>query len=98
MAVTALLDLHLRADKVEEAPDAIAVILTQTRAFEGNEGLEVLVDITDPAHVTVVEHWASIERDNAYRAWRETPDGATNLGALLAAAPTLTRYETQSTH
>ena len=97
MAVTALLDLHLRADKVEEAPDAIGVILAQTRAFEGNEGLEVLVDITDPAHLTVVEHWASIERDDAYRAWRETPEGATNLGALLAAAPTLTRYETRST-
>ena len=97
MAVTALLDLHLRADKVDEAPAAIAVILKDTRAFEGNQGLEVLVDVTDPAHVTIVEHWASMDRDDAYRAWRATPEGATNLGDLLAAAPTLTRYETQST-
>lgn len=97
MAVTALLDLHLRADKLADAPAAIEVILRQTRAFEGNEGLEVLVDVTDPAHLTVVEHWASLERDDAYRAWRTTPDGASNLGDLLAAAPTLTRYEGQST-
>jgi quinol monooxygenase YgiN len=97
MAVTALLDLHLRADRVADAPAALAVILKDTRAFEGSLGLEVLVDVADPAHVTVVEHWESIERDDAYRAWRATPEGASNLGELLAAPPTLTRYETQST-
>jgi quinol monooxygenase YgiN len=97
MAVTALLDLHLRADRVADAPAALGAILHDTRAFEGNLGLEVLVDVTDPAHITVVEHWASIERDDAYRAWRDSPEGATNLGELLASAPTLTRYETQST-
>jgi quinol monooxygenase YgiN len=97
MAVTALLDLKLRADKVADAPAVIAAVLSQTRAFEGNEGLEVLVDVTDPTHLTVVEHWASIERDEAYRAWRATPEGASELGGLLAGAPTLTKYETQST-
>ena len=96
MAVTALLDLKLRVDKVDDAPAVIAAVLSQTRAFEGNEGLEVLVDVTDPTHLTVVEHWASIERDEAYRAWRATPEGGSNLGDLLAAAPTLTKYETQS--
>jgi heme oxygenase (mycobilin-producing) len=97
MAVTALLDLHLRADKLADAPAVIAAVLKDTRAFEGNLGLEVLEDVTDPAHLTVVEHWASIERDDAYRAWRSTPDGASDLGELLAAPPTLTRYETHST-
>jgi quinol monooxygenase YgiN len=97
MAVTALLDLKLRAYKVADAPAVIAAVLSQTRAFEGNEGLEVLVDVTDPTHLTVVEHWASIERDEAYRAWRATPEGASELGGLLAGAPTLTKYETQST-
>jgi quinol monooxygenase YgiN len=99
MAVTALLDITLRADKLDEAPAAIAATLAQTRAFEGNEGLEVLVDVTDPTHLTVVEHWASMERDEAYRAWRETPEGApAQLGAVLAAAPRLTKYETQSSY
>lgn len=97
MAVTALLDLHLRADKVAEAPAVIAAILTDTRAFAGNQGLEVLVDTVDPAHVTIVEHWASLEADDAYRAWRATPEGASHLGELLAAAPDLIRYEVQST-
>jgi heme oxygenase (mycobilin-producing) len=96
MAVTALLDLHLREDKVAEAPAVLAAVLHDTRAFDGNEGLEVLEDVADPTHLTVVEHWASLQHDDAYRAWRATPEGASNLGDLLAGPPSLWRYETQS--
>ena len=98
MAVTALLDLHLREDRLAEAPAAIDAILKDTRAFAGNQGLEVVEDVTDPTHLVVVEHWESIAHDDAYRAWRATPEGASNLGDFLAGAPTLTRFEVRSTH
>lgn len=97
MAVTAFLDLRLRADAPADAHEVIERILRDTRAFDGSLGLEVLVDVADPAHITVVERWASLERDDAYRAWRATPEGASGLGALLASAPVLTRYETRTT-
>jgi quinol monooxygenase YgiN len=97
MAVTALLDLHLSADGVADAPAVLAATLKDTRAFDGNLGIEVLQDAADPTHVTVVEHWASMEHDDAYRAWRATPEGASNLGDVLAGPPSLWRYETQST-
>lgn len=97
MAVTALLDLHLRGDAVAEAPATIAAVLKDTRAFAGNLGIEVLTDVADPTHVTIVEHWESMQHDDAYRAWRATPEGASNLGDVLAGPPTLWRYETQST-
>ena len=42
-------------------------------------------------HVVVVEHWESLEADDAYRAWRATPEGASDLRTLLAEPPTLTR-------
>jgi hypothetical protein len=38
-----------------------------------------------------------MRHDDAYRAWRATPEGASNLGDVLAGPPTLWRYETQST-
>jgi len=97
MAVTAFLDLRLRADKVAEAPAVIAAVLKDTRAFDGNLGLEVLEDVADPTHVTIVEHWGSLEQDDAYRAWRATPEGASNLGDVLAGPPSLWRCTTQST-
>lgn len=96
MAITAFLELHLRADAPDDAAATIDAILADTRARDGSEGLEVLRDVTDPAHLVVVERWASMEADAAYRAWRATPEGASNLGDLLDRPPVLTRFETQS--
>jgi quinol monooxygenase YgiN len=96
MGVVAILDLHLRGDAVADAPASIGAILKDTRAFDGSLGMEVLEDLTDPAHLTIVERWESIQHDDAYRAWRATPEGQSGLGQLLAAPPTLTRYGMQS--
>ena len=97
MAVTSLLDLHLRQDGLTDALTAVDAILRDTRAFDGCLGIEVLEDVDDPAHVTIVEHWESLQHDDAYRAWRATPEGASGLGAHVAAPPALTRCETRST-
>ena len=96
MATTALLDLHVRRDRAGDAPAAIEAILRDTRAFEGCLGVEVLVDVEDAAHLTIVEHWESLEHDAAYRAWRSTPEGASGLADLLDRPSILVRYETQT--
>jgi quinol monooxygenase YgiN len=93
MAVTSLLDMNIAPASLPEAPAIIAQVLTATRAFDGNLGVEVLVDTADPAHFVAVETWESIAHDDAYRAWRATPEGASALGSILAGAPTLTRFE-----
>jgi quinol monooxygenase YgiN len=94
MPITAHLDLFLKAESLPTAPAVLRDVLTDTRAFDGCLGVEVLVDSTDPAHVLVVEQWASLEHDSAYRAWRASDDGASGLGELLAAPPVLTRFAT----
>ena len=97
MASTALLDLHVCGDRAGDALTVIGAILQDTRAFEGCLGVEVLVDVEDPAHVTIVEHWQSLEHDDAYRAWRATPEGASGLGDLLDRPSVLARYTTHTT-
>jgi quinol monooxygenase YgiN len=92
VAITAILDLQLRADSLETAHDVLRATLTDTRAFPGCLDVTVLVDSADPAHVVVYETWESIEHDRAYRAWRATPDGASALGSIVAAAPKLSHY------
>ncbi|MGN6741868.1 MAG: putative quinol monooxygenase [Amnibacterium sp.] len=72
-------------------------MLRDTRAFDGCLGVEVLVDVADAAHVMIVEHWASLEHDDAYRTWRATPEGASGMGELVATPPVLTRYTTRTT-
>ena len=95
MAITALLDLHLKADAVTSAPSMLRDILAGTRAFDGCLSVEVLVDNDDPAHLILVERWASVERDAAYREWRAGA-GATQLGTILASPPLVSKFQTAS--
>jgi heme oxygenase (mycobilin-producing) len=92
MAITAILDLQLSADSLETANQFLHATLTDTRAFPGCFHVAVLVDRDDPTHVIVYETWESFEHDQAYRAWRATAEGASNLGSILAAAPRLTYF------
>jgi heme oxygenase (mycobilin-producing) len=92
VAITAILELQLKADSLETAAEVIRATLTDTRAFPGCLGVTVLVDSGDPAHVVLYETWESIEHDRAYRAWRATPEGASDLGSIMAAAPKLTLF------
>lgn len=92
MAITAILDLQLKADSLASAHKVIHATLTATRAFAGCLDVTVLVDSDDPAHVILYETWKSTEHDRAYRAWRASPEGASDLGSILAAAPKLTLF------
>jgi heme oxygenase (mycobilin-producing) len=92
VAITAILDLQLKADALESAHEVIHATLTGTRAFPGCLGVTVLVDSEDPAHVVLYESWESIEHDRAYRAWRATPEGASGLGPIVAAPPKLSLF------
>ena len=92
MPVIAILDLQLKADALDRADDVMRETLTATRAFPGCLGVTVLVDQANPAHVAVYEEWDSPEADAAYRKWRTTEEGASDLGTVLAAAPTLTMF------
>lgn len=90
MTVSATLDLYVTPESLEAAPAMLTSVLNQTRAFDGCLGVEVYVDAEDPTHYVALEHWESAEHDAAYRAWRATPEGASALGDIVAARPTLT--------
>ncbi|MFC5932158.1 antibiotic biosynthesis monooxygenase [Cryobacterium melibiosiphilum] len=95
MALTVLLDLRLKPEAVLGAPAMLRDILTGTRAFEGCLGVDVLLDCEDPAHIILLERWASAEADAAYRKWRGGA-GATELSSVLASAPHVSMFETAS--
>ncbi|RFA16792.1 hypothetical protein B7R21_01370 [Subtercola boreus] len=92
--ITATLELRLKPEAVSGSEGLIRTVLTQTRARKGNLGVDVLIDRDDATHVTVLERWESIEADTAYRAWRQTDEGKSELGTILAGPPVLSIYET----
>jgi quinol monooxygenase YgiN len=86
------LDLRLNPAKLDIVPGILNETLVATRAWPGNEGLEVLVDDADPAHIIVVEQWATAADHDAYSAWRSTPEGVSRLGEVVAAVPVKTIF------
>lgn len=94
MTVTATLELTIATASLADAPRVIRETLQATRAFDGNLGVEVLVDLADETHIVVLERWQSLAHDDAYRAWRATEEGRSSLGSILAGPPTLTRFST----
>jgi quinol monooxygenase YgiN len=93
MAITSLLDIQLRPGAPADAETRISSILSDTRARPGILSADVLRDLDDPRHLVVLEVWESLEADQAYRAWRATPQGASELGELTGGQLVLRRYE-----
>ncbi|UYP19167.1 antibiotic biosynthesis monooxygenase [Rhodococcus sp. Z13] len=94
MALTALLELKFRPDSVDQAKKVMSRVLDETRAFDGCEGVEILVDQQDEARWVIVERWRSAEHDAAYRRFRAGEGAVTDLGPLLGGAPALSYYTT----
>jgi quinol monooxygenase YgiN len=94
MPVTVVLELKLKPESVPAARDVMRRALHDTRAFDGNLGVDVLVDEDDEAHWLIFERWDTVEHDEAYRSFRAGDGRLTELPALLAAPPVKTRYRT----
>lgn len=92
MSTTVFLEVTLK-DGATEIESIIRETLAQTAAFDGNEGLEVVIDDADPTKCVVIERWATSAQHDAYVAWRATPDGRNRLGEILAAPPVTRTFE-----
>ncbi|MGG7100749.1 putative quinol monooxygenase [Rhodococcus sp. 24CO] len=97
MTIFAILDVRLKKESLDTAREVFGRVLAETRAFEGCEGVDVVIDAEDETHWLCVEKWASAEADAAYREWRAGPGAIKDLGPLLAGAPGLGKYELEST-
>jgi quinol monooxygenase YgiN len=96
MPITAILDLRVKPETLDQGiHEQLHAILTDTRAFDGCLGVEVLIDNDDPTHIIAVEEWESEEHDAAYRAWR-AGDGQSGLASFLIAPPVLTKFTVAS--
>jgi quinol monooxygenase YgiN len=94
MTVTVTLELRFKPDEVAAGRELMGRVLQDTRAFDGNERTDVLIDEDDEAHWLIYELWETVEADEAYRAFRAGAGKITQLPPLLAAPPVKIRYTT----
>ncbi|GAB6902553.1 putative quinol monooxygenase [Kineosporia succinea] len=91
MSVIAVLEFRLKPETLAEGLPVLHDVLEVTRTFDGCRSVEVMADQNDAARLVVVEHWDSMEADEAYRAFRAGPGAPTALAPYLAAPPVLTK-------
>jgi len=94
--IAALLEFRFKPEVVDKVSDAMSRTLAVTRQFDGCQRIDVLVDHEDPTRYLLVEVWESMEHDEAYRRFRASPAGASELGPLLAAPPVVMYYSLTS--
>jgi len=94
--VAALLEFRFKPEVLDQVPDAMSRTLAVTRKFDGCQRIDVLVDDQDPGRYLLVEVWDSMEHDAAYREFRASPAGASELGPLLIAPPVVMYYTVTS--
>jgi len=80
------------AASAEDVTQILRETLQQTAAFDGNQGVRVLVDDSAPRRLVVEMTWSDLTRYDAYLAWRQTPAGANRLMGILDGAPVTRRF------
>ncbi|HWM16809.1 MAG TPA: antibiotic biosynthesis monooxygenase [Microbacterium sp.] len=94
--IAALVRFTFRDDALETVPPIVDDMLATTRAFTGLEQLDILRDPARPGVWTLYEIWSDDASENAYRAFRATPEGAVpGLAEVLAERPSLERFTIQ---
>lgn len=83
MALTAILEFHFKPGVLEQARELAHRVLEETRAFDGNLGVDVLIDTEDEYHWLALERWESLEHDLAYREFRSGPGFHRELATLV---------------
>jgi quinol monooxygenase YgiN len=92
VGVITLFDMHFQPQLAPAGLDATSAAARDTRAFDGNTAVRVIVDDKDPAHVIVIEQWDTESHDAAYQAWRAGDGLPTGIIAMLARPATTTHF------
>ena len=83
MSVRVVAEFPAAQGKLEDLIASLKVALTDTRAFEGCQGIESLLD-ADRETIVLLEDWRSFEDYDRYLAWRVETGMLDLLDQLLA--------------
>jgi|LNFM01.1.fsa_nt_gb quinol monooxygenase YgiN len=87
MTTIVILDIPATADTRDQVLATLQEALPTTRAFDGCEGLELLVNQDDRANIVVYERWASRGHYDAYRAFRAETGFSARFRAMFPQPP-----------
>lgn len=91
MAITVVLEMQVKPEKIDEFLSTMETALKDTRAYQGCRSVITLQDAENPGRIVLWEEWDKREDQESYIAWRQTPEGAVDgIQDMVTAAPTVT--------
>jgi heme oxygenase (mycobilin-producing) len=87
MSVLVLVEMPAKPDRIDDLKAQLSTTLRDTRAFDGCEGVAVHANQDEPSGLLLLERWASRAHYEKYLAWRQTEEGASSIGEMLAGPP-----------
>ena len=93
MSIVTVLEIPAREGKAEELKSLLKQHLGDTRARQGCESVTVHQDQANPNAIVLIERWASLADDEAYRAWRAGPGAIEGIGPLVAGPPSIRYFD-----
>ena len=70
MTVTVIASLEVKPDRLEQLETEMRENFSDTRAFDGCEGLDVYRDQENPTSIVLYQQWESKPQYEKYLAWR----------------------------
>ena len=93
MSILVLLELEAAPGAADKMIEVLRSSLGDTRARQGCESVTVHRDHDRPNTILLVERWTTRADDDAYRAWRAGDGAITEMGGLVAGAPTIRYFD-----
>ena len=93
MTTIVILDIPASADTRDAIYATLSEALIETRRFEGNEGLELLVNQEDGANIVVYERWRSREDYDRYLAFRQESGFSAKFRALIPGTMAVRKFD-----
>jgi quinol monooxygenase YgiN len=93
VTIAVTLELRIQDGKGAEFAGILSSMLGDTRARQGAEMIEMVVDQDDENHIVVYERWATKEDHQAYMGWRKERGDLDAMGGFVAAPPAVTYYD-----
>jgi quinol monooxygenase YgiN len=93
MSIVVLLEIQVKPEAVDEMKAFLKRVLPDTRAYDGCQGVDLYGNLDDAGNLVVYERWDSRQHYETYLAWRGETGVADQLGAMLAAPPSIRYFE-----
>ena len=90
MSVMVTVEFPLQPGKRDEFIGLLREALKDTRAYDGNESVDTLVEHGDTS-VLLIEKWQTVEHHKAYHQWRIDTGLGELIGPFVSGAP-IVRY------